>query len=48
MRINGKQKDITLEDLLSAGKNTDLRKAEAEEGIDAVRNSLDKWCSDRA
>ena len=43
MRINGKQKGITLEDLLSAGKNMDLRKAEAEEAIDAVRNSLDKW-----
>ena len=43
MRINGKQKDIMLEDLLSAGKNMDLRKSEAEEAIDAVRNSLDKW-----
>lgn len=43
MRINGKRKSITLEDILSAGKSMDLRKTEAEEAITAVKNSLDKW-----
>lgn len=43
MRVNGKQKNITREDILAAGKSMGLRKAEMQEALEAVRDSLSQW-----
>lgn len=43
MRINGKQKDITREDLLNAAHTMGLKKTAAEDAIAAVLSSLEKW-----
>ena len=43
MRINGKQKGITADDLFSTANSMGLRKSEAQEAIDAVRASLENW-----
>ena len=43
MRINGKQKDITREDLLAAAKSFGLRNAEAQGILEEVQSSLKRW-----
>ena len=43
MRINGKQKDITREDLLAAAKSFGLRNAEAQGILEKVQSSLKRW-----
>jgi serine/threonine-protein kinase HipA len=41
MTINGKQKDITIEDLLSVAKNMEIKKGN--KIIEQVRDSVARW-----
>jgi serine/threonine-protein kinase HipA len=43
MRVNGKRDAITRMDLLTSAKVMGVKKAAAEEAIDAVQSSLSKW-----
>ena len=43
MSVNGKRDAITRQDLLASAKTMGVKKASAEEAINAVQSSLAKW-----